>query len=89
MIRYADDLVVLHPTRERIEPCQALMAEQLRGMGLAWKPRQTRIRQTLKGEDGGAGFDFLGFHMRQYPTTSKRGDKTISKPSRRAMAQHQ
>jgi RNA-directed DNA polymerase len=89
VIRYADDLVVLHPTRERIEQCQALLAEQLRGMGLEWKPSKTRITHTLKGEEGMAGFDFLGFHIRQYPTKSKRGYKTIIKPSRRAMAQHQ
>jgi RNA-directed DNA polymerase len=88
-IRYADDLVVLHPVREKIEQCQALMAEHLRGMGLEWKPSKTRITPTLKDETGVAGFDFLGFQIRQYPTKSKRGYKTIIKPSRRAMAQPQ
>ena len=89
VIRYADALVVFHPTRERIEPCQAVLAEQRRGMGVEWKPSKTRITHTLKGEEGMAGCDFLGFHLRQYPTKSKRGYKTIITPSRRAMAQPQ
>jgi RNA-directed DNA polymerase len=89
VIRSADDRVVVHPARESIEPCQALMAAHLRGMGWAWQPRKTRITQTLQGEDGGAGFDFLGFHIRQYPIKSTRGYNTSIKPSRRAMAQHQ
>ena len=89
VIRYADALVVVPPARERIAPCQALLAAQLCGMGLAWKPSKTRITHTLKGAEGVAGFDFLGFQIRQYPTKSTRGDKTIIKPSRRAMAQHQ
>jgi RNA-directed DNA polymerase len=89
VIRYADDLVALHPTREVIERCQAVLAEHLRGMGLELKPSKTRITHTLPVEGGEAGFDFLGFNIRQYPTKSKRGYQTIIKPSREAMARHQ
>ena len=89
VVRYADDLIVLHPKREVIERCQTLLAEQLRGMGLELKPSKTRITHTLQVEEGEAGFDFLGFNIRQYPTKSKRGYKTIIKPSREAMARHQ
>jgi RNA-directed DNA polymerase len=89
VVRYADDLIVLQPTREVIERCQAVLAERLRGMGLASKPSTTRITHTLQVEEGEAGFDLLGFNMRQYPTKSKRGDKAIIKPSREAMARHQ
>jgi RNA-directed DNA polymerase len=88
VIRYADDLVVIHPDRAVIEQSQALMAEQLRGMGLELKPSKTRTTHTLHAEAGGAGFDFLGFNIRQYPTKAKRGYKTIITPSRRAVAQH-
>ena len=86
--RYADDLVVLHPDRDVIEPSQALIAEHLRGMGLALKLSKTRITHTLHVEAGGAGFDVLGFNIRHYPTKAKRGYKTIIKPSRRAMVHH-
>jgi RNA-directed DNA polymerase len=88
VIRYADDLVVIHPDRAVIEQSQALIAEQLRGMGLELKPSQTRITHTLHVEAGVAGFDFLGFNIRQYPTKAKRGYKTIITPSRQAVAQH-
>lgn len=89
VVRYADDLVVLHPKREVIERCQAILTEHLRDMGLELKPSKTRITHTLQVEEGEAGFDFLGFNIRQYPTQSKRGYKTIIKPSREAMARHQ
>jgi RNA-directed DNA polymerase len=89
VVRYADDLVVLHPTREVIERCQAILTEHLHDMGLAVKPSKTRLTHTLRVEEGEAGFDFLGFNIRQYPTKSKRGYKTIIKPSRAAMARHQ
>ena len=89
VIRYADDLVALHPKREVIERCQAVLAEHLHGRGWELKPSKTRITQTLHVEEGEAGFDFLGFNIRQYPTKSKRGYKTIIKPSREAMAHHQ
>jgi RNA-directed DNA polymerase len=88
VIRYADDLRVVHPDREVIEQSQALIAAHLRGMGLEWKPSQTRITHTLHVEAGVAGFDFLGFNIRHYPTKAKRGDKTISKPSRTALEPH-
>jgi RNA-directed DNA polymerase len=88
VIRYADDLVVIHQDRAVIEQSQALIAEQLRGMGLELKPSKTRITHTLHVEAGGAGFDFLGFNIRQYPTKAKRGYKTIITPSRQAVAQH-
>jgi RNA-directed DNA polymerase len=66
-----------------------VLAEHLRGMGVEWKPSQTRITHTLPVEGGEAGFDCLGFNMRPYPTKSTRGDKTIIKASREAMARQQ
>lgn len=89
VIRYADDLVVLHPDRQVIEQCQALIAEQLGGMGLELKPSKTRITHTLAVTEGEAGFDFLGFNIRQYRVKrSKRGYKTIIKPSRKSIERH-
>jgi RNA-directed DNA polymerase len=88
VIRYADDLVVLHPDREVIEHGQALMAHWVREMGWELNPRKTRIRHTLEVVDGGAGFDFLGFNMRQYPSRARRGDKTSITPSRVSVTRH-
>jgi RNA-directed DNA polymerase len=35
VVRYADDLLVVHPNREVIERCQPVLAAQWPGMGLA------------------------------------------------------
>jgi RNA-directed DNA polymerase len=88
VIRDADDLVVLHPDREVIEQSQALMAHWLREMGVELKPSKTRIRHTLEVVEGEAGFDVLGFNMRQDPSRTRRGDKTLSNPSRGSVTRH-
>jgi RNA-directed DNA polymerase len=95
VVVYADDLVILHPDRSVIESCQHLVSEWLRPLGLTLKPSKTRITHTLETNDGQPGFDFLGFHIRQYPvghaTSGKDsqgrflGFKTLITPSRAAM----
>jgi len=68
-IRYADDFVVIHHDKKVIENCQQIITEWLATIGLKLKPEKTRIAHTLNAtwsEDGKAGFDFLGFHIRQY-----------------------
>jgi RNA-directed DNA polymerase len=46
------------------------------------------VRAVLRGR-GGGNITLLPDHIRQYPTKSKRGYKTIIKPSRAARARHQ
>ncbi len=80
--RYADALVVLHPDRQAVEHCQAIIAEELKGLGLALKPSKTRIVHTLHDDGGALGFNFLGCNLRQYPVrTTRLGFKTLIKPS--------
>lgn len=99
VIRYADDLVVLHPERAVVERCQIIISEWLTGFGLELKPGKTRLVHTLhKNESGLVGFDFLGFQIRQYvvgktkPARSSNGKppgfKTIIKPSQEAIRRH-
>jgi RNA-directed DNA polymerase len=64
LIRYADDLVCLHESKERIEQAQEILERFLRPIGLELKPEKTQITHTLQGEK--PGFDFLGFNVRQY-----------------------
>jgi RNA-directed DNA polymerase len=95
VVVYADDLVILHRDRPVVERCQQLVSEWLRPMGLALKPNKTRITHTLETTDDTPGFDFLSFHIRQYPvgkTKSGRncrgrlhGFKTRITPSRSAI----
>src|SRR5262249_8775730 len=91
VVVYADDLVILHQDHAVIERCHHLVSEWLRPLGLTRKPSKTRITHTLETDDGQPGFDFLGFHIRQYPvghTTSGQdsqgrllGFKTLIAPS--------
>jgi RNA-directed DNA polymerase len=94
----ATRLVVLHRDREVIQQCQVIVQEWLRGMGLELKPSKTRIAHTLMEVDGQIGFDFLGFHIRQYPMGKYRtglntvnqplGFKTLVVPSRDKVKRH-
>ena len=67
VIRYADDFVILHRDLDVIRQAKQVAAEWLKGMGLEMKPSKTQITHTLQEIDGNVGFDFLGFHVRQYP----------------------
>jgi RNA-directed DNA polymerase len=90
VIRYADDFAVIHPERSVIKRCQAMLSEWLAEMGLALKTSKTRIRHTLSEQGGAAGFDFLGFNIRQYQVKRSRlGFKTIIKPSGKSESRHQ
>ncbi len=97
VVVYADDFVVLHPTREGIEQARQIAEQWLSTMGLQLKASKTRVGHTLQTVDGRAGFDFLGFSIRQYPTgkTRRRRDgrmprsyKLLIKPSTDAVKRH-
>ncbi len=66
LMRYADDFIVLHPDLTTIERIQKLIVTWLSEWGLELKPSKTRITHTLHEHQGHLGFDFLGFHVRQY-----------------------
>jgi RNA-directed DNA polymerase len=78
VIVYADDFVVLHPTRAGVEKAQQIAEEWLGGMGLHLKASKTRIGHTLHAlDDGGrAGFNFLGFSVRHFPIGKTRLGQT-------------
>jgi RNA-directed DNA polymerase len=98
MVRYADDLVVFHPTEEGVRKAQAIIEAWLASIGLELKPSKTCIAHTLKPYQGKAGFEFLGFTVRQYPVgkyhTAKNqrhqplGFKTFITPSKEAKQRH-
>ena len=57
LVRYADDLVALCPTKDRAEQARALVEATLAGLGLRLHPDKTRI---VCLRDGAEGFDFWG-----------------------------
>ncbi|MEQ9666838.1 group II intron reverse transcriptase/maturase [Coleofasciculus sp. G2-EDA-02] len=102
LIRYADDFVVLHEDKSVVQRCREIISEWLSGIGLELKPEKTRLTHTLYpelSEDGKAGFDFLGHHIRQYPAGKYRsninaqgrilGFNTLITPSKKASKAHQ
>ncbi len=96
VVRYADDFVVMHDDREKIEEAQTVIAKWLERIGLELKPEKTQIAHTLYGEN--PGFDFLGFNVRQYEVSKNRsgknsngkalGFKTLIKPSKKSIGKH-
>ncbi len=98
LVRYADDLVVLFPTLEGIEQARTVLEHWLATLGLELKPSKTRVVHTLMPlNESPAGFDFLGFEIRQYPVGKYRsgkhngkrlGFKTIIQPSKEAIKRH-
>jgi RNA-directed DNA polymerase len=98
LIRYADDLVILHPTEAGVQKAKGLLETWLSTMGLELKPSKTKITHTLREYQGHVGFDFLGWTIRQFPVgkthTGKNprgkplGFKTIITPSKEAVKRH-
>ena len=96
VIRYADDLVILHEDLETLLNLKTRAEAWLAEMGLQLKPSKTRVTHTLDVYQGNVGFDFLGFSVRQYRvgkyhTHTFRGQpgfKTLIKPSKAAVKRH-
>lgn len=98
-IRYADDFVIIHKDYSVIKECQKLISEWLKNMGLELKPSKTRLTHTLHnvGKEK-AGFNFLGFNIRQHKVgkynsgknSQKQllGFKTIIQPSQDSIKKH-
>ncbi len=86
LVRYADDLVVM--CRSQSEATQALAKLRLIlvSLGLEAKEAKTRIVHL---EEGGEGFDFLGFHHRLVRARGRTGARRFAFlarwPSRRAL----
>ena len=101
-IRYADDFVVMHKDLEVILKCRELISDWLEDIGLELKPAKTRIAHTLipeQSEDGKAGFDFLGYNIRQHYISRYKsarnaagqtlGFRTLINPSKQSCKKHQ
>jgi RNA-directed DNA polymerase len=90
--------VILCPDLEGITMARTAVEQFLKDMGLHLSPSKTRITHTLNRYEGNVGFDFLGFHVQQYPVGQthtgkdghgkKLGFKTHIKPSGEAVTRH-
>ena len=83
LIRYADDFVVLCPTRQKAEESLKVLKSLLERMGLELHPEKTKLVEMGLGKEG---FDFLGFHYRIYQPRKKGWKAYVrSWPNRKAM----
>jgi RNA-directed DNA polymerase len=99
LIRYADDFVILHSSKEAIDRAAKVVEEWLKDMGLHLSPTKTKITHTYNPYEGNVGFDFLGFAVRQFPVGQKHRIKNtngkkleflaIITPSKEAIKRHQ
>ena len=84
LVRYADDFVVMCPTRQRAEEAQRRAVAILAPLGLQLNPDKTRIVDLTKGAEG---FDFLGFHLHKVESWKWKGHWYLQRwPSARAMS---
>ena len=66
VVIYADDLVVLHPSRAAVEYCRRIIEEFLAPFGLNLHRDKTNIVHTLEKTEQPPGFNFLGFRIQQH-----------------------
>lgn len=80
VIRYADDFVILHSSREVIFRCLEETKKFLSTVGLELSVAKTRLTHTLElgvndtkelGFDGELGFNFLGFTFKQFKSVHR------------------
>ncbi len=98
LIRYADDFVILHKDITVVQRCLEAISKWLDDMGLEIKPSKTRLTHTLnRHSKEKPGFDFLGFHIRQFKVGKHNsgvnkgkllGFKTIITPSKDSQKRH-
>lgn len=66
VVRYADDFVVFHHTKEGCEDAKHKLQLWLAQRGLQFSEHKTHIRHLTQG------FDFLGFNIRHYPVKNRK-----------------
>jgi RNA-directed DNA polymerase len=84
LVRFADDLVVMCWSRSQAEAALERLTALLADLGLEPKAAKTRIVHL---EEGGEGFDFLGFHHRLVRSPGRNGRKTSNVPGPLALGQ--
>ncbi len=88
LIRYADDFVVIHESKEIVQQAKERINQFLEPIGLRLKEEKTTMVHSTEG------FDFLGFNIKHYKVgihqsgKSHKGFKIIIKPSEKATKEH-
>jgi RNA-directed DNA polymerase len=100
LVRYADNFVLIHPDIHVLQEAIRRVRRWLAALGLQLNAQKTHLTHTQTSFQGvAAGFDFLGFHLRQEPYEQASREqkkappmmqvKTIVTPSQDASKRHQ
>lgn len=65
LVRYADDFVIVHEDLQELQQAIWRVTRWLAARGFQLHPDKTRLSHTMTPYQGPAGFDFLGFTVRQ------------------------
>lgn len=88
LVRYADDIVLLHSHLQELQQAIQRVTQWLAIMGLHFHPRKTHISHTLIPFQGNVGFDFLGFTLRQIAISKTPTFQTVLTPTDEAKRRH-
>ena len=98
LVRYGDDFVILHADLHELQQAEKRVRHWLAAIGLQLNAQKTRITHTLIPVQGEAGFDFLGFNIRQEQAEKQAPGKlkqehaswlkTMINPSKEAKQRH-
>lgn len=90
LIKYADDFVIMHESKEIVQKAKLLVEEWLLNIGLELNYQKSSIVHTLKEVEGRpAGFNFLGFNVKQYADNNDRKKYILLiKPSSESQKRH-
>nr|WAK85039.1 hypothetical protein [Amicula sp. isolate GU52X-4 cfCalB7] len=96
VVRYADDIVILHPKLDIKNLCKKELSKFLFTLNLQLNKSKTKIYHTLTQDrlTKKKGFEYLGFHITQRPIDKfkqKKGDRpywTLTLPSRASVTKH-
>jgi RNA-directed DNA polymerase len=96
IVRYADDIVILHPKLDIILFCKKQLSKFLFTLNLKLNKSKTQIYHTLIQDQltKKRGFEYLGFHITHRPIgkfKQKKGGRlyrTLTLPSRASVTKH-
>ena len=89
VIFYRNHFVILHQKISVIQRCRELISEWLQTIGLSWKASNIELSHTSAKCNSQIGFNFLGFHIRQYESSRKQNSyQTRITPSSSQQKRH-
>lgn len=76
LIRYADDFIIIGPSKKGVEMAQLAIEKFLKTRGLELSKKKTRLVHITDG------FDFLGWNIKRYPINSRMNELKKDKEGR-------